>query len=90
MRQQKSSSQDCTRLGLGVLGFLFTLLQPASNLVSAGVHAPQATYHVATGGSDLTGNGSLATPWATITHALNNVPDGSTITTMIFSKSREK
>ncbi|MCP4021227.1 MAG: hypothetical protein GY729_05250 [Desulfobacteraceae bacterium] len=33
------------------------------------------TYHVSTSGSDLTGNGSSGNPWATITHALDNVPD---------------
>ena len=36
-------------------------------------------YYVATDGSDLTGEGSDNNPWATITQALDNVPDGSTI-----------
>ena len=36
-------------------------------------------YYVATDGSDNTGDGSASNPWATITHALDNVPDGSTI-----------
>jgi hypothetical protein len=36
-------------------------------------------YHVATDGSDASGDGSPSSPWATITHALDNVPDGSTI-----------
>lgn len=43
---------------------------------------PSATYYVATladGGSDETGNGTPTQPWATITHALDNVPDDSTI-----------
>jgi len=39
----------------------------------------QGTSYVATMGDDTTGNGSLAAPWATITHALQSVPDGSTI-----------
>ncbi|MBN1934774.1 MAG: hypothetical protein JW934_08915 [Anaerolineae bacterium] len=39
----------------------------------------QSTYYVATDGSDDTGNGSSGAPWATITHALDSVPDGSTI-----------
>ncbi len=39
----------------------------------------QATFYVATTGSDLTGDGSSGSPWATITHALDNVPDDSLI-----------
>ena len=41
--------------------------------------SPSQTYFVATTGSNTTGNGSMATPWATITHALDQVPDGSLI-----------
>ena len=37
------------------------------------------TFHVATGGSDSTGDGSAAAPWATITHAVDSVPDGATV-----------
>ena len=36
-------------------------------------------YYVATSGSDSSGDGSTDKPWATITHALDSVPDGSTI-----------
>lgn len=36
-------------------------------------------YYVATSGNDTSGNGSSGNPWATITHALDNVPDGSMI-----------
>ena len=36
-------------------------------------------YYVATTGSDTGGDGSLASPWATITHALDSVPDRSLI-----------
>jgi hypothetical protein len=46
------------------------------------VQAQGGTYYVATiadGGSDATGNGSAAKPWATITRALDSVPDESTI-----------
>ncbi|WP_123522090.1 DUF1565 domain-containing protein [Pseudofulvimonas gallinarii] len=39
----------------------------------------QATYHVATTGSDVPGGGSAGQPWATITYALGRVPDGSLI-----------
>ncbi|WP_420629660.1 hypothetical protein [Candidatus Leptofilum sp.] len=42
--------------------------------------APQGgTFYVATDGSDSTGSGTSGNPWATITHALDNVPDGSLI-----------
>lgn len=36
-------------------------------------------YYVATNGSDTTGDGSSPSPWATITHAVEHVPDGSTV-----------
>jgi len=36
-------------------------------------------FYVATDGSDLTGDGSDLTPWATISHAVLQVADGSTI-----------
>lgn len=39
----------------------------------------QQTFYVATNGSNVTGNGSMGMPWATITHALDQVPDQSTI-----------
>ena len=38
-----------------------------------------ATYYVDTGGNDTTGDGSSGYPWATITHALDTVPDDSLI-----------
>ncbi|MCB8977927.1 MAG: hypothetical protein H6657_10930 [Ardenticatenaceae bacterium] len=43
--------------------------------------APQGggTFYVATTGSDSTGTGTSGNPWATITNALDNVPDGSVI-----------
>ena len=37
------------------------------------------TFYVAINGSDSAGTGSSATPWATITHAVDNVPDGSLV-----------
>jgi hypothetical protein len=39
----------------------------------------QQTFYIATNGSDQTGNGSQALPWATITFALDTVPDTSLI-----------
>lgn len=43
------------------------------------IRAQPTTFYVATNGSDTGGDGSAASAWATITHALDNVPDGSTI-----------
>ncbi len=53
---------------------LFSAMKIQANLV-----AQQNVFYVATNGSNETGNGSGQTPWATITYALDNVPDGSTI-----------
>jgi pectin methylesterase-like acyl-CoA thioesterase len=36
-------------------------------------------FYVAITGNDSSGDGSMANPWATITQALDSVPDGSTI-----------
>jgi hypothetical protein len=38
-----------------------------------------ATYYVSVSGDDITGTGSSEAPWATITHALDNVEDGSVV-----------
>ena len=38
-----------------------------------------AQLYVATNGSDITGDGSLGNPWATITHAVDNAGDGDLI-----------
>ncbi len=38
-----------------------------------------ATYYVSTNGSDAAGDGSLASPWLTITHAVDSVADGDEI-----------
>ncbi len=43
------------------------------------VPAGSSTYYVATSGNDNTGTGTSGNPWATITKALDSVPDGSTI-----------
>lgn len=40
---------------------------------------PTATFYVATNGNDSSGNGSAGNPWATITKALDTVPDDSLI-----------
>lgn len=41
--------------------------------------AAQPTFFVATDGSDATGDGSPANPWATVTHAVDTVPDGALV-----------
>jgi len=42
-----------------------------------------ATFFVSTTGSDTTGTGSLANPWATLSHAATSIPDdGSTVLVM--------
>lgn len=38
-----------------------------------------SVFHVRTNGSNTSGNGSSASPWKTITHAISQVPDGATI-----------
>ncbi len=56
---------------------LILLLFLVCNKLSAG-----NTFYVATDGVDIPGNGDMANPWATITFALDNVPDGSLILVM--------
>jgi hypothetical protein len=56
----------------------------AAAAVAAGIAAtPPAghasPFHVATTGSDATGDGSAGSPWATIRFALDHVPDGSLV-----------
>ncbi len=48
-------------------------------MLCASVTAAQSTFHVATTGADAPAGGSQAQPWATITYALDRVPDGSLI-----------
>ncbi len=57
----------------GVMGAVLLLTMHCAAVAWA------ATYHVATDGSDSTGNGSEAHPWATISHALVSIPDGSVV-----------
>ncbi|MBV6415190.1 MAG: hypothetical protein OMOMHJEC_03045 [Xanthomonadales bacterium] len=48
-------------------------------LLFAGPIGAQQTFYVATTGVDTPAGGTLAAPWATITYALDRVPDQSTI-----------
>jgi hypothetical protein len=57
----------------------FALLGLASVVSLGGAAQAAGPFYVATDGDDVTGDGSAGTPWATITHALDSVPDGSNI-----------
>jgi hypothetical protein len=48
-------------------------------LAAPAAPAGAATFHVATTGDDGSGDGSVGNPWATITHALDSVPDESLV-----------
>jgi len=48
-------------------------------LLLAPLQAQGNVYYVATDGDDNNGNGSSGTPWATITWALDHIPDSSTV-----------
>jgi hypothetical protein len=67
----------------GLRSALFALLALILCLLSFDLFRPTlaqgAIFYIATSGSDTTGNGAAAAPWATISHAIRQVPDGSTI-----------
>ena len=48
-------------------------------LAAPGLRAGAGSYWVTIAGNDITGDGSTLKPWATISHAIDQVPDGSTI-----------
>lgn len=58
---------------------LLLAVEDGTRLQREGVQAQQTGYYVALNGDDYSGDGSFEKPWASITHAVNNVPDGSTI-----------
>ena len=60
-------------------GVAFLLVYLATLLLPGEAQSIAGTFHVATDGSDVAGDGSPANPWATINHALLHVDDGSTI-----------
>jgi len=64
-----------------VFCFLLVTLTAAFFLLVAGkqTQGMAKIFYVAVNGSDTTGNGTLSSPWATIPHALEVVPDGSTV-----------
>ncbi|MDX1555281.1 MAG: DUF1565 domain-containing protein, partial [Xanthomonadales bacterium] len=57
-----------------LLRFIASTTLFISTLASAGT-----TYYVATDGDDVSGDGSSANPWATITHAVDHAQDGATV-----------
>lgn len=64
-----------TRLSLILYLVLFSVqMSPATPAMITG-----NVYYVAANGSDVSGDGSVTNPWATITHALENVAAGSEI-----------
>ena len=71
-----------TFIPLFLLALLVSLvMQPAASksLEPAAPKGADATFYVALNGNDSSGDGSAAQPWATITHALDSVPDSSVI-----------
>lgn len=62
------------------LALVFSLLaMPVRAFDLSPTHAPDDVYYVATDGVDNIPGGTSADPWATITYALDNVPDDSLI-----------
>ncbi len=57
----------------------FTMWAHLIGLLLGASAASAQTFHVATNGVDAPGGGTSGSPWATITFALDNVPDGSLI-----------
>ena len=75
-RKMRKSSVLKVQLRTGLL-FVFlglTAVSPPHPTQAGG-----ATYYVSPSGNDNTGNGSDGNPWATIEHAIENVPDQSSI-----------
>ncbi len=62
-----------TLAALGLVGSI------ALTITSGAAIAGPLSFYVATDGDDTTGNGSSGSPWATITHAVDTVPDGSLV-----------
>ncbi|KAA3663073.1 MAG: hypothetical protein DWQ04_11690 [Chloroflexi bacterium] len=62
-----------------LLFFLILMLGTITAVPTPHTTHAAGTFYVATNGNDSTGNGSNTNPWATITHALDSVTDGSLI-----------
>ena len=79
MCQRKSVLQKMNRLCFILTVLLLSFFCPAHSTNALEIRAETGTYWVTIAGNDATGNGSVQNPWATITHALDQVPDGATI-----------
>ena len=64
---------------IGIILLLVLVDGAASTAEGSRLLLPDTVYYVSTTGSDTSGDGSSGAPWATITHALQSVPDGSTV-----------
>lgn len=51
----------------------------AAVLLACATNAQAQTFYVATDGANVPGNGTSASPWASIEYAIDQVPDGATI-----------
>ncbi|MBT8323598.1 MAG: hypothetical protein KJO94_08970, partial [Eudoraea sp.] len=63
--------------------FLSSLLIVSSVIIGLSIpgntYALDQTFYVAPNGDDVSGDGSALKPWATITNALDSIPDGATV-----------
>lgn len=79
-RDERSSSVRTRRFNaLGIALVAFLILGGPRSTAPRGAIARSTVFYVATIGDDVTGDGTRTDPWATITKALDTVPDGSTI-----------
>lgn len=74
MAGSRSESRRVVRRGVIVV-----TLALAATLAGTARAQAQATYWVAPGGGDVPSGGGSSAPWATISYAIQQVPDGSTI-----------
>ena len=68
---QSRPAMDRVRAGIGLLA--------AAAILTVSPALEAATWYVATDGSDTTGDGSSANPWATVTRAVDNAAGGDEI-----------
>ena len=84
MKQSRRPSSEKRSVGVSsvagiVLSVSLCLLAPSPGSAAEVEGAAGGTFYVATNGDDTTGDGSLGSPWATITHALDSIPDQSLV-----------
>lgn len=64
---------------IGLLSLLFVSSLIIEFSIPGNTYALDESFYVAPDENDVTGDGSAVKPWATITNALDSVPDGVTI-----------